>query len=81
MDKEQLLAILTPIFNRVFKRTDLIVTEDLHASMVSEWDSLSHLVLINEIEQHFSIKFKLKELIAMNTVGDMVDLLLIKQKQ
>ena len=57
------------------------MTENLNAAMVSEWDSLSHLVLINEIEQHFGTKFKLKELIAMNTVGDMVDILLVKQRQ
>jgi acyl carrier protein len=35
--------------------------------------------MIAEVEKHFEIKFKLKELIGMKNVGDMIDLILQKK--
>jgi acyl carrier protein len=48
------------------------------ANDVDSWDSLSHMVLIVEIEKAFNIKFKLRELNKMKNVGDMIDLLALK---
>ena len=75
MSKNDLFLELEIIFQKVFNRNDLILTEELKASDVAEWDSLSHLILIENVESHFNIKFKLKELINMQCAGDMLNVI------
>ena len=53
----------------------IVVTNALSASDVHEWDSLTHMLLIVEVENKFGIKFKLKDLNRMRNVGDMVDII------
>jgi acyl carrier protein len=78
MNNDILLNDLQRIFQIVLKKSDLVITPDLTAADVPEWDSLNHLLLITEVEKHFQIKFKLKELISMECVGDMIDLVKMK---
>ena len=43
---------------------------------VEEWDSLTHLTLINEIEMEFGIRFKLSEVQDSKNVGELVTALI-----
>lgn len=79
MNRDQIIADLTPLFHTVFNNSDIVITDDLNAEKVDQWDSLTHLNMIAEVEKHFGIKFKLKELIGMKNVGDMIDLILSKK--
>jgi acyl carrier protein len=79
MDKDQIIHDLNPIFQRIFNAPDLMVHDTLNAEQVSGWDSLTHLTMIAEVEAHFGVKFKLKELIGMKHVGDMIDLIITKK--
>lgn len=72
MDKDQVKDQLTTVFRDTFENATLELSDDLTASDVDNWDSLTHMVLIGNIEKHFGIKFKLKELNKMNTVGDLI---------
>lgn len=76
MEKADVLVKLTPIFRSVFNEASLVVTETLTAKDVDQWDSLSHMLLITEVEKEFSFKFKLKDLNKMQNVGDMVDIII-----
>lgn len=78
MDKAQVLSKLTEIFRKVFNNDSLILKNELTANDVDHWDSLSHMMLITEIENKFLIKFKLKELNKMRNVGDMIDIIISK---
>lgn len=78
MDKAQVLSKLTAIFRKVFNNDSLVLKNELTANDVDHWDSLSHMMLITEIENNFSIKFKLKELNKMRNVGDMIDIIISK---
>ena len=49
-----------------------MITDQLSALDVEKWDSLSHMILIAEVENEFTIKFKLKDLNKMANVGDMI---------
>jgi acyl carrier protein len=69
---------LTGIFRKVFSNDSMIITNELTANDVDNWDSLSHMILITEIEKDFSIRFKLKDLNKMRNVGDMIDLIVSK---
>jgi acyl carrier protein len=78
MERENVVEKLTEIFRQVFANDSLIITNDLTANDVGNWDSLSHMLLIAEVESGFSIKFKLKDLNKMNKVGDMIDIIISK---
>jgi acyl carrier protein len=50
------------------------------AQDIEKWDSLRHIQLISEVERVFGIKFKLREILHMNNVGDLIDLITAKQE-
>lgn len=79
MDRDQITQELQPIFAKIFRNPDIQITDDLNAEQVSGWDSLTHLSMIADVESHYGVKFKLKELIGMKNVGDMIDLILTKK--
>lgn len=73
MLREEILIIVNEICKDVFENEELIVNYNTVANDVPEWDSLSHLSLINEIENKFNIKLKLKEIQGAKNVGDLID--------
>ena len=68
------------IFRDIFDEEDLIITDETHADNIEEWDSLTHVILVNTIEKEFNIKFALGELMTLKNVGAMVDLMKEKLK-
>jgi len=59
----------------VFNDPALEITRDTFADDIEEWDSLANIMIITAIEKEFNIKFDLKELIILASVGDVVDLI------
>ncbi len=78
MERDEIIAKLTTVFETVFNQKGIVITNELTADMVPKWDSLSHLTMIAEVENVFQVKFKLKELVAMKNVGDLITLLISK---
>lgn len=78
MERKEVVNKLTAIFRKVFNSDSLVLTNELTANDVDHWDSLSHMILITEIENSFSIKFKLKELNKMRNVGEMIEIIISK---
>lgn len=66
---------LQPIFHDIFDDDSIVVTSETNASMIEDWDSLSHIRLVAAIEKHFGIKFALGELQGLKNVGDMIELI------
>jgi acyl carrier protein len=69
---------LQEIFRTVFEDGELLINEEMTANDVSNWTSLTHLIMIEKVETTFKIKLTLKELIKLKKVGDLLDL--IQQK-
>jgi acyl carrier protein len=78
MEKTEVIYKLTMIFRKVLSSDILELTNEMTANDVEKWDSLSHMMLIAEIEKEFSIKFKLKELNKIRNVGDLIDVIYFK---
>lgn len=78
MERKELSDKLRVIFRSVFNNDDIEITDELTANDVANWDSLSHMILIGEVEKSFGITFKLKELNKMKNVGNMMDMILSK---
>jgi len=73
-DRSALLNQLTQIFRIVLENDSLILKEEFSANDVENWNSLSHMLIINKIEERFNFKFRLKELNKMRNVGDMLNI-------
>ena len=78
MEKADIIARLTPVFRNVFGNNSLELRDELSATDVENWDSLSHMLLIAQVEEAFGIKFKLKDLNKMANVGDMMAIIATK---
>lgn len=75
MNHVEILDQVNTIFRRVFENDSLHIQMETSADDVDEWDSLNHTVMIVEVEKHFNIKFKLKEVLSFQNVGDMVNII------
>lgn len=75
MENIEIVNKLTYIFRRIFNDNSLLLTNELTANDIEGWDSLTHMLLITDIENFFSIKFKLKDLNKMRNVGEMVNII------
>ena len=73
MTKEEIYPRLTEIFRDVFDDESLVVTPEMTASDVKEWDSVNHITLMVAIEEEFGVKFKTAEVEKMKNVGQMVE--------
>lgn len=78
MGESDITQRLTGIFRTVLGSDGLVITRELRAGDIRQWDSISHVMLIAEIEKDFSITFKLKDLSRMQCVGDMIEVIAAK---
>jgi acyl carrier protein len=78
MERIEITDRLTTVFRNVFNQNTLVLTNELSANDVDGWSSLSHMILITEIENEFNIRFKLKDLNKMKNVGDMIENIMSK---
>jgi acyl carrier protein len=74
VSREAVLRKLEPIFRNVID-PDLVLSEELDASLVPLWDSLKHIILVVEIEMQLGVKLTTDELARLRNVGEMVTLL------
>ncbi len=78
MEQSVIFEKLTKVFQKVFNDDTIILRNDLSANDIANWDSLTHMVMISEVENIFSIKFKLKELSKLEDVGSLIGLVTSK---
>lgn len=65
--KETLISILN--------HDNFDIHDELTAKDVDGWDSLSHMMIITNIEEQFNIRFKLRELNKMKNMGSLISLI------
>ena len=72
--KDEVLLKLQSIFDQLFL-DEVVVTPELSAHDVEEWDSLLHISLVVTIEEVFNIRFRVGEVEATHNVGEFADLI------
>ena len=75
MNRNEITEQLTTIFHEVFNDNNIVLRDDMTASDVDNWDSLTHMLMITKVEEVFGIKFKLKELNKLKMVGDLITII------
>jgi len=63
---------LTTIFHAVFENDSIVLSEDLTANDVDNWDSLNHVNLMITIEGEFGIRFTNTEISSLANVGELI---------
>ena len=75
MDSQAHYAQLTEVFHDVFDDDTIVVTPELTASDVDEWDSLRHIRLVAAVERRFGLSFSAAEIGRLKNVGQLVSLI------
>lgn len=78
MEVEEIYQRITPVFHDLFDSDDLVLSPQLTADDIEEWDSLNHVRLVVTIEEVLNIRFSTAEIAKFETVGDLVDVILSK---
>lgn len=80
MEKSQILCEVQNIFREVLDNEEIELQEFTTSDDIIEWDSLSHIQLIVEIEKYFKLDFPAAQIISWKNVGDMVNYIYESQK-
>lgn len=74
MNRTEIFDKLTNVFRDVFD-DEVTIGESTTAADIEDWDSLTHIMLLAAVEDEFGIKFDMKAVQSLKTVGEMVDLI------
>ena len=74
----EIIKKVNDIFKDVLENDELSVVYETTASDVDEWDSLSHILLVVAIEKYFQIEFTAKEMQNFKNVGEMCEVIILK---
>lgn len=74
MTRQEIFNKLNEVFSDVFDE-DIVVTDQTTAADIDDWDSLTHITLISEVEDAFGIKFSMNVVLGMKNVGEMADII------
>lgn len=80
MNREQVHAKLTEVFQDVFDDDSIVLTDATSAKDIEDWDSLEHINLIAAVEKAFRMRFTMREVSGMKNVGEMMDILMERAK-
>lgn len=75
MTRQEIFEKLSEVFSDVFDE-EITVTAGTTSADIEEWDSLTHITLISEVEDVFGMKFAMKDVLGMQNVGEMADIIL-----
>lgn len=72
MQEQEILKEMEGLVGSVLKRDNITLSPATVAADVDGWDSLTHMMIIDSIERKYNIKFKLKEVMKFNNLGDII---------
>lgn len=75
MEKNEITGKAEAIVRQILKNDSFEWKGALTAEEIDGWDSLSHMIIITELENDFKIKFKLKELNKLNNLDSLITLI------
>ena len=78
MEKKELMDKLTEIFREVMDNDEIVLNDETTSEDIEEWDSLSHIELIDVIGKELGVKIASMEFRGWENVGEMVESLLQK---
>lgn len=78
MNREEVKKRLENIYQEVFDDESIVLEENMTSDDIEQWDSITNLRLIMQIEKNFEIKFTTAEMKNMKNVGILINLVFDK---
>ncbi|MBL8954124.1 MAG: acyl carrier protein [Myxococcaceae bacterium] len=78
---DTVLERLQKLFRDVLDDPKLVLTPHSNAESIEGYDSLAHINIISAVEQEFSVRFDLKDILDLQNTADLVALVERKQKR
>lgn len=75
MSKAEITEKLQEIFRDVFDDETIVLFDGMTSDDVEDWDSLSHINLITDIEAQFGITFTTEEIVGTKNVGEFIQVI------
>ncbi len=75
MTREEITQKLQEIFRDVFDDENIVLFDEMTSQDIEDWDSLSHIQLISDIEGQFGITFTTEEIVKTKNVGDFLSVI------
>lgn len=73
MERNEILAKLTPIFRTAFNDDTIELDVDMTTDDFDNWDSVTQMIIVSMIEKEFDIVFKLREVGMLDSVEAFID--------
>ena len=73
MERNQILKQLEDILHDVLDNDALTITEQTTAEDIEEWDSLTNVQIVVEMQKVFGKKFSAKDILLWERGSDMID--------
>ena len=73
---EDILKNIRQIFRDVFKDEDLAIEMSSNSNAIEGWDSITNILLIDKIEEHFNIELPIDVIYESENIGDWVKYIL-----
>ena len=78
MDRDAVRLKIQELLRDILDDDEIVLTDDMTASDVVDWDSTNHVRLIVALEEDLGIRFETEEITAPESVGQLVDLVASK---
>ena len=75
MERKEITEKTQAIVRHIIRANEFQWNDLLTAEEIGGWDSLTHMLIISDIEDVFKVKFKLRELNGLNNLGDLITLI------
>ena len=73
MSKDEVFNKIKPIFSSIFRVELDKIKYESRRNEFDAWDSLTHLMLIMNIEQTMSVKFNIESIADLNSISSIVN--------
>lgn len=73
MERQEILQKLQTLYRDILDDDGIVLKEETTSEDIENWDSLTHVQIVAEIQKVFDVKFSAKEMILWENVGDIID--------
>jgi acyl carrier protein len=77
MEQSEVIGRMQRVFDDIFL-DEVVLTPEISAKDVEEWDSLIHVSLVLAVENEFGIHFRVGEVESVKNVGQWADLIVAR---
>ncbi len=78
--QEDIFSRIQDIIRRILKNDSIILSNETTSNDVDGWDSLTHMLIIAEVEKQFKVRINFRELMRISNVGELVQTIEKKMK-